>query len=102
MRRAIQAYNRATNTPEALDRGYHETMTQAFMRLIFTAAEQAEVGVTSDQFCERHPELLSKAILRRHYSSERLMTLKAKGEFVPPDLLPLPTIRSNGPRITNH
>jgi len=33
IRERIKAHNAAHNIPEAIDRGYHETMTQAWMRL---------------------------------------------------------------------
>ena len=37
VRIGIKAYNKATDTPEAIDRGYHETMTLAFTTLVFAA-----------------------------------------------------------------
>jgi hypothetical protein len=92
MRRSIKAYNRATNTPETLDRGYHETITQAFMRLVFAAARQAESCTSSEEFCDQHPELLNKLVLRQYYSPDRMMSMTAKKEFVTPDLLPLPLV----------
>ena len=60
MSRGIKAYNRATDTPETLDRGYHETITKAFMRLVFAAVVQSGPHGSSEEFCDRHPELLSK------------------------------------------
>ena len=39
IRLRIKAYNEATGTPEAIDRGYHETITCAFMTLIHAAVE---------------------------------------------------------------
>lgn len=92
VRAAIKAYNKATDTPEALDRGYHETMTHAFVWLICAAIEQSGPHADSDAFCAAHPELLSKSALREYYSHERIMTWQAKREFVPPDLRPLPPL----------
>jgi hypothetical protein len=89
MRTSIKAYNRATGTPEAIDRGYHETITQAFMRLVFNANVQTGPHESSDDFCEAHPELLSKRALLHFYSRERIMTWEAKREFIEPDLCPL-------------
>ena len=95
MRKRIKAYNKATDTPEAIDRGYHETITQAFMRLIFTANLTTGPHRSSNEFCERHPELLSKSALKKFYSRERIMTWDAKSEFVEPDLCPLPSINGD-------
>lgn len=60
MREKIKAYNKAIDTPEAIDRGYHETITQAFMRLVFAANLQTGPHGSSDDFCDSHPELLTK------------------------------------------
>lgn len=91
-RQRIQAYNAAVGTPAALDRGYHETITQAFMRL--TAAAIARTGPhrDSEDFCIAHPELLDKRVLRQFYTSPRVMTFDAKRSFVEPDLRPLPVV----------
>lgn len=92
MRAGIKAYNKATDTPEAIDRGYHETITVAFMTLVFSAYLQTGAHESSDEFCDAHPELLSKQALRRFYSRDRIMTMQAKAKFVAPDLNPLPEV----------
>lgn len=91
MRIRIQAYNAATGTPEAIDRGYHETITQAFMRLIFAACRQGGPWETAAEFMAGHPELMTKKALRRYYSRELIMSWEAKRGFVAPDLQPLPS-----------
>lgn len=101
MRKRIKAYNEATDTPEAIDRGYHETITQAFMLLVFTANLQTGPHGSSDEFCEAHPELLTKLALRNFYSQERIMTMQAKAEFVEPDLRPLPIVVGDSITIIN-
>jgi len=93
IRTTIQAYNAAHQVPEALDRGYHETITQAFMRLIVLLMEQCP-SATFEQFCERNPELLDRKILLRFYSRERLMSAAAKRGFCEPDLRPLESTAS--------
>lgn len=90
MRNSIQAYNKSTNTPEAVDHGYHETITAAFMRLVFAANRRTGPHESSDAFCRRHPELLAKQALLPFYSRARIMTMNAKAKFVEPDLAPLP------------
>lgn len=94
VRTRIQAYNNATDTPEAIDRGYHETITRAFMTLIFAANQLTGPHESSIAFCNAHPELMTKLFLRKYYSSEHIMTWEAKRDFVEPDLCPLPTISS--------
>jgi hypothetical protein len=92
IRRGIQAFNAVTNTPEALDRGYHETITVAFVRLVYACLACQADFPNSDAFCDRFPQLLDKKVLLRFYSRERIMTLDAKQEFVEPDLATLPEI----------
>lgn len=85
VRRSIRAYNAATETPETIDRGYHETITQAFMRLISTRTAHVDLGTDSRGFCRRFPEMLNKRVLLEYYSRHRLMTWEAKIAFVEPD-----------------
>lgn len=94
MRAKIKAYNKATDTPEAIDRGYHETITQAFMRLVFAANLQTGPHESSKKFCDSHPELLSKQSLLSYYSRERIMTKDAKIQFIEPDRCPLSCVPS--------
>lgn len=90
MRASIQRFNTATQTPEAIDRGYHETVTQAWLRLIAAALASDSAPRTSKAFLDAHLELGEKRVLRQFYSRERLMAREAKRGFVEPDLAPLP------------
>ncbi len=93
IRANIKRYNAATNTPETLDRGYHETLTVAWLKLIaFTLAEYGP-SASADAFLDAQEHLLNRKALRFFYSRENLMTWRAKGEFVEPDLtfFPKPT-----------
>ncbi len=95
MRSGIKAYNQAHRVPEGLMRGYHETTTRAMLQLIH--ATMAAYGKTfptpdADTFCDTHPHLLNKHVLRLFYSPERRMHPDAKTQFVEPDLAPLPNI----------
>jgi hypothetical protein len=90
MRQGIQAYNASQQVPEALDRGYHETMTVAFMRLVHDGLTRNGPFPDSESFCDRHPELLDRFVLRKFYSRKRIVTLEAKQRFVEPDLAELP------------
>lgn len=96
MRRGIQAYNAAHEVPQSDTTGYNETTTCAMMQLIAaTRIAYCPVLPTSDAdaFCDAHPQLMSKHILRLFYSPERRMQPAAKTEFIQPDLAPLPVVK---------
>ncbi len=90
MRASIQALNAAHHVPESPTRGYHETTTQAWLRLVHTTLCEYGASVNADQFYEEHPELSQKKLLRLFYSRELLQSPRLKGEFVEPDLATLP------------
>ncbi|MDX1946725.1 MAG: hypothetical protein SFU86_15095 [Pirellulaceae bacterium] len=87
---AIRAYNAAHPRPESLTTGYHETLTQAWLRLVHAALCQHGPAPSADEFFDRHPELWQWQIARLFYSAERLWSAEAKISFVEPDLAPLP------------
>jgi outer membrane protein assembly factor BamD (BamD/ComL family) len=93
MRTGIKAYNASHNVPESATRGYNETTTHALLHLI--AATMQAYGSThetadADSFCDTHPQLMTKHVLRLFYSPQRRMHRLAKTEFIEPDLAPLP------------
>jgi hypothetical protein len=90
MRVGIQRFNATNQIPEAIDRGYHETVTQAWLRLIGVALTSESSPLASEVFLNAHPELGEKRVLQQFYSRERIMSWEAKREFVEPDLAPLP------------
>jgi hypothetical protein len=95
MRAGIQAYNAANKVPEGPTSGYNETTTHAFLHLI--AATMAAYGEqmptpTADSFCDMHPQLMTRNVLRLFYSPEQRMHPLAKTQFIEPDLAPLPRI----------
>ena len=99
LRRNIKRYNAATNTPETLERGYHETVTQAWLRLVrFTLCEYGPAA-SADDFLEAQEHLLNRKALRFFYSHDQIVSWRAKAEFVEPDLVPLPRSRKE-PVIT--
>ena len=92
----IRAYNAAKNVPEGPNSGYNETTTVAFAKLVAaTMAAYSEVMPTPDSeaFCDAHPQLLQKHILRIFYSPLRRTDPRAKYEFLEPDLTSLPVHR---------
>ena len=101
----IKRYNAATNTPEELERGYHETITVSWMRLVQFALVERGPAASAEGFVEREAEFLSKGALRKFYSREQLISWRAKSEFAEPDLAPFPIsakqVDSGGPRSTS-
>lgn len=93
VRAGIQRYNAATNTSEALDRGYHETVTVAWMKLVHFAMSQHGPAASADEFIDAQEQLLNRKALRFFYSRDRIMTWEAKREFLPPDLTPFPELK---------
>lgn len=94
MREGIKAYNAKNNVPEGELEGYNETTTHAFMLLTrATMSAYGEFLATpdADSFCDTHPQLLSRHVLRLFYSPARRRHREAKTRFVEPDLAPLPS-----------
>jgi hypothetical protein len=79
------AWNAPTND---LHRGYHETMTQAWVRIVHVALSDTGPAGSAEIFCDQQPALLEKTFLQRFYSPDCITSWKAKREFVEPDLSP--------------
>ena len=67
---------------------YHETVTQAWMRLLATHQE-----LTFADFLELNESRLTPSLLNRFWSAGRLNSEAARHEWVPPDREPLPCYR---------
>jgi len=93
LRAGIKAFNAHNNVPESATSGYNETTTHAFANLIAATmhayGEQVPVA-DSLAFCEAHPQLMTRHVLRLFYSPQCRMNPMAKATFIPPDLAPLP------------
>lgn len=66
---------------------YHETITWAYLLLIRERMERDGAYTTSEEFADRHPDLLSwkPSILDRYYRPETLGSELARRVFVMPD-----------------
>jgi len=95
LRTGIQALNRVHRVPESPTRGYHETLTVAWARLIAAAIEQDGPFDDSAALLRARPDLCGRAALHPHYSREVIMDPSAKTRFVEPDLAPLPESGAN-------
>ena len=96
MRSGIKAYNLRHQSKSATKSGYHETITQGWMRLVYLTLCEFGPRNTSDCFVDQHTQLLSPRALFFFYSRERLMSAEARHEFVPPDLAPFPRSKRDG------
>jgi hypothetical protein len=94
IRDAIKAHNAAHQIPDSPTSGYHETMTQAWLRLVDLVLREYGPAANADTFLDEHPELSEKKTLRLFYSRQRFMWPEAKTSFVEPDLTPLPRSRA--------
>jgi hypothetical protein len=69
---------------------YNHTVSRAWMEIVahHVAADPdcADFGI----FADRHPALLDKRLLSRHYRSSTLASAQARRDWVQPDLLPFP------------
>lgn len=90
MRSGIRAYNAAHHVPDEPNRGFHETMTGAWLRIIHATIQIYGAATSSEAFVDGQPQLQEKKNLRLFYSPELIMSPAAKREFLEPDLAPLP------------
>jgi len=90
MRLGLKALQAAFQVPDAIDRGYHETMTQVWMRLVDFTIKQFGPAPCADMFYQSHPQLWQSKVLRFFYSADQLLSAEAKAAFLPPDLAPFP------------
>ena len=79
----IAAYERAPQK-------YHHTVSRAWVEIVAHHIDAdpdcADFGI----FAARHPALLDKRLLTRHYRSSTLAAAAARRSWVEPDLLPFP------------
>ena len=94
MREGILRLNAAHGTPNTDTRGYHETITRAYLVLLtqfarlnpdLTQAPMAQALLASD--------LAKRDALFSYYSREVLMSVGARRGWVEPDLGPLSLVR---------
>lgn len=90
MRIGVIRLNAFHGLVESTTRGYHDSMTRAWLILI--SALMNETGASSSEvFLDVCGDQLEKGALKRYYSEERIQSVRARVMFVEPDLVPLPT-----------
>lgn len=100
VRAGIQAHNDANREKIKTGEGYHETITQAFMRILHPMVvlygrkgdAYEATCLSTDDFFDANPQLTSKRILLLYYTQARLMSDHARSTFVEPDLAPFPQL----------
>jgi L-amino acid N-acyltransferase YncA len=89
MRVGIIRLNAAHGLVETPDRGYHETITRAWL-VIVGAARARNACTDSRAFIAAHA--LGRDTPLRYYSRERLFSLQARTTLVAPDIAELPAL----------
>lgn len=93
IREGIKAYNAANKVEETELFGFHETITEAWARILSDLIARFPPCADSDAFLKEQPQAAARTLLRCYYSRERIVTPQAKQRFVEPDLAPLPVVR---------
>lgn len=92
MRAGLKALLPVFGLEDSLTTGYHETITVAWLRIIADLMARHGGHATSQEFLSENTQLGSKRVLRFFYSKERLVSERAKREFLEPDIVPLPPV----------
>lgn len=90
IRTGIRAYNNATGVVDMPLSGYHETVTEAWLRILADAITRLGPSTDSEAFLTEQPHLAARTLLRMFYSRERITSAEAKHAFVDSDVIPLP------------
>ena len=90
MRVGIIKLNASHGLVETAARGYHDTITRAWLVVVGAAMSRTPDLNDSRTFLEMHEDTLGKDALLRYYSRDRLIGVAARARFVEPDLAPLP------------
>jgi hypothetical protein len=85
----IAAYERAPQK-------YHHTVSRAWVEIVARHLDADPECADFDSFAGRHPALLDKRLLGRHYRSSTLAGAPARRGWVEPDLLPFPWSSAQG------
>jgi len=89
----ISGYNLAVGGRNSDSEGYHETITQAYIRLVSAYLAEHDHGQGSAELVNALlvSPLGHREALLAHYSRERLFSVAARRHWVEPDLAPIPS-----------
>jgi hypothetical protein len=88
-RDAVAAAIRHVATLHGAPERYHETITQAWVRLV-ALHRNGSAATTFDEFIADNAGLLDRALLARHYTEKLIASDQARRQRTEPDLRPLP------------
>lgn len=88
LRVGIRRLNESHGTPNSDTRGYHETITRAYVQLLseFLSACPVEIPLTGLVARLLAGPVADKDVLLRFYSRDRLMSAGARAEWMEPDI----------------
>jgi hypothetical protein len=88
MRHGIRVLNQQHGTPNTESRGYHETITAAYLRLLQDALETFGPGTAFEAQVRAILEsvLGDREVLLRFWSRDVLMSPEARARWVPPNV----------------
>lgn len=90
LRERIQQYNVVYGVANTETSGYHETITQFYIKVIAYFLEGQIVSKPVDQLAEELVEQWGdRNLLFVYYSKERLMSQEARQQWIDPDITPL-------------
>ena len=89
----ISAWIRHIAAYEKAPQKYNATMTRAWTELVGHHVESDRQASDFGDFAARHPALLDKRLLSRHYSAATLASSAARTGWVEPDLSPVPWLQ---------
>ena len=89
LRVGIIRLNAAQGLVETPARGYHETLTRAWLALVADAARGGD-WPDAARFVDANAARLAPDAPLRHYTRERVRSVEARARFVEPNLSPLP------------
>jgi hypothetical protein len=92
LRAGIRRLNAAHGTIDSDTRGYHETITRAYIRLLgaFLGARPDGEALDASVAALLASPLAARDVLTLHYSKTLLFSVEARRGWVEPDLEPLP------------
>ena len=92
LRRAIRAFNVSKGGVNSDTEGYHETITSLYVQLIASVLATCDAAAPEDELAATVVEVLGDRDLPlEYYTRDTLFSVRARQEWVPPDLRALPT-----------
>lgn len=91
LRVAIRRLNDSHGTPNSDTRGYHETITRAYVELLAQFLNAAPATASLGESVERllASPVADRQAMLRFYSPTRLMSVEARRQWLEPDVAPL-------------